>query len=123
MDGPRWGGNPQATVTVQVSGFSAASVLADTAVTPFLMVNVNRGLVERLAATAATSDGRPMVQTEGNQIRHNFSIHDPSGHEVAKIHEAWASVRVTYDLDLLGEVDPLCALIFAILIAREKETN
>jgi hypothetical protein len=110
-------------ITIQLSGYSASSTLADAAGNPLLLVNVNRGMVGGLTATAAAPDGRPMFQTQGNQIRHNFSVHDPTGREVAKIHEAWASVRDTYALDLLGNVDPLCALVFAILIDREKESK
>ena len=116
-------GNLRGQIAIQMSGYSAASTLADPAGVPLLMVNVNRGVVGGLTATAAYPDGRPMFETRGNLIRHNFSIHDPSGAEVAKIHEAWASVRDTYNLDLVGNVDPLCPLIFAILIDREKESK
>lgn len=117
------GGNPRGSITIQMSGYSAASTLSDATGVPLLNVTVSRGVVGKLTATASSPDGRPMFQTEGNQIRHNFSIHDPTGKEVAKIHEAWASVRDTYGLDLVGNADPLCALVFAILIDREKESN
>ncbi|MGP8072640.1 MAG: zinc-ribbon domain-containing protein [Thermoplasmata archaeon] len=111
----------RANITFQVSGYHATSTLADTAGSPILVVNVDRGLVGGLTATAVLPDGRPLFQTKGNLIHHNFSILDPSGRELAKIHEAWASVRDTYNLDLVAPVDPLGALIFAILIDREKE--
>jgi hypothetical protein len=113
-------GNARGTISIQVTGFHAISTLVDSAGVPLLTVNVERGLTGGLTATAAFPDGRPMFQVKGNTIRHNFSIHDPSGVEVAKIHEAWASVRDTYNLDIVGSVDPLFPLVFAILIDREK---
>lgn len=116
-------GNLRGHIAIQMSGYSAASTLSDPSGMPLLLVNVSRGVMGGLTATAAYPDGRPMFETRGNLIRHNFSIHDPSGAEVAKIHEAWASVRDTYNLDLVGNVDPLCPLIFAILIDREKESK
>ena len=64
-----------------------------------------------------------MFTTRGNLLRHNFSIHDPTGGEEAKVHEAWASVRDTFNLDLVGEIDPLCPIILAILIDREKTAS
>jgi hypothetical protein len=116
-------GSPRGRISIQVSRGNAVSTLADASGTPLLAINVDKGLVGGLAATAATGDGRPMFQARGNLIHHNFSIQDPAGQEVAKVHEAWASVRDTYNVDLVGNVDPLGPLIFAILIDREKETN
>lgn len=116
-------GNQAGGITIQVRGFNAVSTLADSTGAPVLSVNVDRGMVGGLTATAAFPDGHAMFQARGNLMRHNFSIHEPSGQEVAKIHEAWASVRDTYNLDLVGNVDPLSVLIFAILIDREKESN
>jgi len=114
-------GNLRGNIAFQISGYHATSTLTDAAGTPLLVVNVERGLVGGMTATAALPDGRPMFQTKGNLIHHNFSILDPAGREVAKIHEAWASVRDTYSLDLVAPVEPLAPLIFAILIDREKE--
>ena len=114
-------GNLRGNIAFQIAGYHAMSTLTDGAGTPLLVVNVERGLVGGLTATAALPDGRPMFQTKGNLIHHNFSILDPAGKELAKIHEAWASIRDTYSLDLVAPVDPLGALIFAILIDREKE--
>jgi uncharacterized protein YxjI len=112
--------NPQGAISIQVAGNAAVSTLTDSTGAPVLAVNVQRGMMGGLTATAAFPDGRTMFEARGNLLRHNFAIHDASGAAVAKIHEAWASVRDTYNLDLEGSVDPLCALIFAILIDREK---
>ncbi|MGA8709979.1 MAG: zinc-ribbon domain-containing protein [Thermoplasmata archaeon] len=114
-------GAVRGNITFQVSGYHAVSTLTDEAGAPVLVVNVNRGLVGGLTATADLPDGRPMFQTKGNLIRHNFSITDATGRELAKIHEAFVSIRDTYNLDLVAEVDPLGPLVFAILIDREKE--
>jgi uncharacterized protein YxjI len=116
-------GNISAHISIGVQGMHAVSALTDASGGPLLFVDVDRGFVGGLNATATYPDGRPMFQTKGNLIRHNFSIHGPTGEEVAKIHEDWASVRDTYSLDIVGNVDALYPLIFAILIDREKQTN
>ena len=113
-------GTPQGTITIQVAGNDAVSTLTDSSGAPVLAVNVQRSMMGGLTATAAFPDGRAMFEAKGNMHRHSFSLHDGSGAEVAKIHEAWASMRDTYNLDLQGSADPLCALVFAILIDREK---
>lgn len=116
---------PRGMITIQftsaIAGGNAVSTLSDVAGTPILAVNVQRGGLGGLHATAAFPDGRPMLEAKGNLIHHNFSMTDPAGAEMARIHEAFASVRDTYRLDVLGNVDPLCPLIFAMLIDREKE--
>jgi hypothetical protein len=116
-------GNARGTITIQLSGYTATSTLADVTGAPVLAIQVERGLAGGMTATAAYPDGHAMFQAKGNLIRHNFSILDPAGAEVAKIHEAWASVRDTYNLDLVGNADPLCTVIFAVMIDREKETR
>ncbi|HYA11037.1 MAG TPA: hypothetical protein VEH10_05150 [Thermoplasmata archaeon] len=113
-------GTAQGAITIQVHGLRALSTLVDGAGTPLLAVQVEKSLVGGLSATAAFPDGRAMFTAHGNLLRHNFSIRDPSGGEVAKIHEAWASVRDTYNLDVTGAVDPLFPIVFAILVDREK---
>jgi uncharacterized protein YxjI len=114
-------GGQRASITFQISGYHVVSTLTEASGTPLQVVTVDRGLVGGLTAMAALPDGRPLFQSKGNLIHHNFAILDATGREVAKIHEAWASVRDTYSLDLVAPVDPLGPLIFAILIDREKE--
>jgi uncharacterized protein YxjI len=87
---------------------------------PWVTVSLARGGFGGITATAVSPDGRPMMETKGNLMKHDFKIHDPSGAELAKVHEAWASVRDTYNIDLLGNIDPLYPLAFAILIDYEK---
>jgi uncharacterized protein YxjI len=114
-------GTHRGSVAFQISGYHSMATLTDPAGAPLLTVNVDRGMLGKLNATAGAPDGRPLFQVQGNLIHHNFAIVDAAGHEVAKIHEAWASVRDTYGLDLTQPVDPLGPLIFAIIIDREKE--
>jgi hypothetical protein len=116
-------GNPRGAIQITEHGNSAASTVVDAAGTPVLAVHIQRGMMGGLTAVAAFPDGRTMFETKGNMLRHTFEIHDPSGTEVAKVHEAFVSVRDTYNLDILGNVDPLCPLLFGILIDREKEEN
>ncbi|MCI4351942.1 MAG: hypothetical protein L3K14_00940 [Thermoplasmata archaeon] len=87
---------------------------------PWVMVTLNRGGFGGITATAVYPDGRPMMQTHGNLMRHDFRIRDPSGAELAKVHEAWAAVRDTYNIDIEGNIDPLYPLVFAVLIDYEK---
>jgi hypothetical protein len=116
------GGNLQGTISIQITGGSAVSTLTDAAGAPLLGINISRGIAS-MTATAAYPDGRPALEAKGHLISHNFSLHDPSGAEVAKIHEAWASVRDTYNLDVAPRSDPLAPLILAIMIDREKEAR
>jgi uncharacterized protein YxjI len=88
---------------------------------PWVMLTLHRGGFGGITATAVYPDGRPMMETKGNLMRHDFMVHDPSGAPLAKVHEAWASVRDTYNIDVLGNIDPLFPLAFSILIDYEKE--
>jgi hypothetical protein len=112
-------GNIHGALTLQLNGRTAMCTLADASGVPTLMVNVTHHPL-KIEANATSSDGRPMLEARGNLMHHNFSVHDATGAEVAKIHEAWASVRDTYNLDLVGSVDPLSAIVFAILIDHYK---
>jgi hypothetical protein len=114
-------GNPVAAITIQIHGMMAVSNLMDAQGASLLAARVERGVIGGLTATAAYPDGQAMFQTQGNLIRHTFTIHDPTGAEVAKIHEALMSLHDTYNLDMTGTMDPLGALVFAILIDREKQ--
>jgi uncharacterized protein YxjI len=115
-------GNPRGAIAVQLQGSVATSTLSDGAGTPIFSCQINRGFTG-MTATAVYPDGRPLLEAKGHLISHNFALHDASGAEVAKVHEAWASVRDTYNLDVSARVDPLAPLIFAILIDREKEAG
>jgi hypothetical protein len=113
-------GSVEGRVALQERGRVADSTVLDSNNAPVAVVNVDRGMAGGLTANAAYPDGRPMLSTKGNTLRHNFSIHGPSGDEVAKIHEAWMSVHDAYGLELVGSADPICVLAFAVLIDREK---
>jgi hypothetical protein len=113
-------GNVEGQVAIQERGRVALSTVIDSNSVPVVVVNVDRGMAGGLTANAAFPDGSPMLSTKGNTLRHNFSIHGPSGEELAKIHEAWVSVHDAYGLEMVGSADPLCVLAFAVLIDREK---
>ncbi len=124
-------GNARGLITIEVSeAVGEVSTLYDWTGAPLLAVtlaqNVRGGahiaiVTQGFTATATLPDGRGGLEAKGNLIRHNFSINNSRGEEVAKIHEAWASVRNTFNLDLVGDADPLFPLIFAILIDRGKQ--
>ena len=94
--------------------------LTDLGGRPWVTVTLDRGAFGGIKATAVYPDGRPMMETHGNLMRHDFLIKGPSGSELAKVHEAWAAVRDTYNVDIMGNIDPLYPLAFAILIDYEK---
>jgi uncharacterized protein YxjI len=107
----------------RLSGSKAVFTVIGPAETPLLSVSAELTGFGGLAATAAFPDGRPMFSARGNLMGHDFSLLDPSGGEVARIHRAWASLRDTYNLEVIGEVDPLAPLIFAILVERAEVAN
>jgi uncharacterized protein YxjI len=113
--GTRW-----AVLQKQGSGNHSTFTLYDNAQRPWLMIEIQRGLVGGIQATARAPTGQPMMATSGNLIRHNFVIRDPQGQELAKVHEQWIAVRDTYNVDLIGAIDPLFPLVYAIAIDYEK---
>jgi hypothetical protein len=112
-------GNVRGGLKLQIERGGSVTTLADASGTPQLVVNVTRGMTS-MTATATGPDGRPILEARGNLFHHTFSIHDSTGIEVAKIHEAFASLRDTYHLELMGNVDPVAAIVFAILIDHYK---
>ncbi len=113
-------GAEQGRILVREHGNSIVANLLDGSGQPVLAVRVDRGGMGGLDAKAVYPDGRTMFEARGNLLRHSFAIHDGTGAEVAKIHEAFVSVRDTFHLDVLGSIDPLYPLIFAVLIDGEK---
>lgn len=117
------GNAPRGSIVLRLAEYQAQSTVSDAAGTPVLSVTINIGLLNKLNATAVTPDGRPVLHVERNLIHHNFSALDAQGREAVKISEAFASFRDTYRVDLVAPVDPVTALLFAILIDREKLRN
>ncbi len=113
-------GATRGTIGVQVQGQTMVSTLMDPNQAPLEIIEIQRGMVGGLTARATFPDGREMFRAHGNTMHHNFEVKDPNGGAVAKIHEAWASVRDTYNVDVTGPIDPVCALVFAIMIEVEK---
>lgn len=95
--------------------------LADSFGQRLFVIMLKRGVMGGITASAVGPDGKPMLQTSGNLIRHNFMIKDPSGRDLAKVHEAWVAVRDTYNVDMVASIDPVYPLVFTILIDFEKE--
>ena len=108
--------------TIQKEGSANSSVftLVDRAGFSRVVITVQRSFMGGIQATAVSPDGRPMLQSEGNLLRHNFKIRDGVGNEVAKVHEKWVAIADTYNVDLFGNFDPLYPLLYAILIDYEK---
>ncbi len=94
--------------------------LSDSAGQRLFVVTLHRGAMGGITATALGSDGKPMLQTSGNLARHHFMIKDSTGSDLAKVHEAGVAVRDTYNVDMIGSIEPIYPLVFAILIDFEK---
>ncbi len=114
------GGNIRGTITLQQSGPRGRATVVDPTGAPVLAVQTHRSGFETLEASASAPDGRPTLEARGKLLHHEFGIFAPGGAEVAKVHEAWASVRDTYAVDLLGPTDPLAVLVLAVLIDHFK---
>jgi hypothetical protein len=117
------GSNVRGSISVQIRGNHAMSSLTDEAGNAVVFVDIEKSGFDKLTAHALYPDGRPMFEGRGTMFGHNFSIHAPTGEELAKTHEAWGSVHDTYVLEILGQVDHLSPLVFAILIDSEKELS
>jgi uncharacterized protein YxjI len=115
------GGSAVGAFTKQGSGNQSRFTLADAQGQPWVAITLNRGGFGGMTASAAYPDGRPMIEAKGNLIHHDFRIHDATGAEVAKVHEAWASVRDSYNVEVVGNIDPIFPLALAIVIDYEKE--
>lgn len=113
-------GVPQAKISVEAVKNSTVSTVREISGVPVFAVGVSSSLLGDVNVTAAFPDGRPMFQSRENLLRHDFTVQDPSGKDIAKIHEAWVSAHDTYDLELGGDVDPLGPLVLAIVIDRMK---
>jgi len=109
------------TIAKEGGGNSSTFTLTDAAGQRAATIHLQRSLVGGITATAVDGAGHPLLQTSGNLMRHNFMIKGASGHELAKVHEAWVAVRDTYNLDVMGDIDPVYPLVFAVMIDFEKE--
>lgn len=114
------GGVTLGTILKEGGANQSKFTLADSSGKPLFVIALQRGLMGGITATAASADGRPMLQTSGNLAGHNFMIMDAQGNDQAKVHEAWVAVRDTYNVDLSGTIDPVYPLVFTIMIDFEK---
>ena len=115
-DGTRWG-----QLAKTGGGNQSMFTLTDNAGQPWVIIQMERGLMGGVKATAVWPNGQPMMQTSGNLLRHNFMIRDGAGADLAKVHEQWVSIRDTYNVDIMGNIDPLFPLVYAVVIDYEKE--
>jgi len=114
-------GTVYGTVAKQGGANQSSFTLVDSGGQPHVVVNMERSVIGGIKAVAVDPNGQPMLSTSGNLMRHNFMIRDPQGHDLAKVHEAWVAVRDTYNVDMLGEMNPLYPLVFTIMLDFEKE--
>jgi hypothetical protein len=86
-------------------------------------VDIDHSGLDKLLARADSPTGRFLFQAVGTTFSHNFQLHSVEGKELAKVHEAWASVRDTFVVEITGPVDHLFPLLFAILLDDDKGRN
>lgn len=113
-------GQLRGTVAFEQRGRHGQATVSDAAGAPSFVVRVSPSGLTGLEAGVVRPDGRPLFEARGSLMHHNFSVHDAQGTEVAKVHEAWASVRDTFVVDLVGAADPLGVLMLAVVIDRLK---
>ncbi len=65
--------------------------------------------------------GQPLIRTQGNVIRRQYSMVDPSGNEIATVRHKIAAIRDVWKLDIKGGTNHLHAVIFASILDFEKE--
>lgn len=94
--------------------------LADQSGAAQVQIQLKRGLLNSIEASAMWPTGQPMLSTHGSLLRHNFMIKDAGGQDVARVHEDWVAVGDTYGIELTGPADPIYPLVFAIAIDYEK---
>jgi len=114
-----FGGNIRGSLALKSQQGRGAATLVDANGAVVLSVEVTPHL-GGISARAIDPAGQPILEARGNVFHLNFSLHDARGQEVAKIHEAAVSVRDTYRLDLVGNVDPVHAVVFSVLIDHFK---
>lgn len=113
-------GRTYGTVAKQGAANQSSFTLVDSQGRPYVVVNLERSVIGGIKAAAVDPNGQPMLSTSGNLLRHNFMIKDAQGRDQAKVHEAWVAVRDTYNVDMLGDMNPLYPLVFTIMLDFEK---
>ena len=113
-------GTTYGTVAKQGGANQSSFTLVDSQGKPYVVVNLQRSLMGGITAAAVDPNGQPVLSTSGNLMRHNFMIKDAQGRDQAKVHEAWVAIRDTYNVDMLGDMNPLYPLVFTIMLDFEK---
>jgi uncharacterized protein YxjI len=108
------------TLAKQGGANQSSFTLLDSQGKPCVVVNLERSMIGGIKAAAMDPNGQPMLSTGGNLLRHNFVIKDAQGRDQAKVHEAWVAIRDTYNVDMMGDMDPLYPLVFTIMLDFEK---
>ena len=112
-------GNLRGALSLEVRRGQGTATLTDAAGATLLSVEVTRHPTS-ITAQASDGAGQPLLAMRGELFHLHFSIEDALGREVARVREAIASVRDTYAVDLVGTVDPVHAVVFAILVDHYK---
>jgi len=112
-------GNLRGSLSLEVRRGQGTATLTDASGATVLTVAVTRHPTS-ITAEATDATGRPILEARGDVFRLHFSIHDVSGAEVARVHEAAVSLRDTYNLELVGNVDAVHAVVFTILTDHFK---
>jgi uncharacterized protein YxjI len=65
------------------------------------------------------SSGKEIARIKGNITKHNFTVHSPSGLEIAHVHKKWVSVRDSYAIEILTQ-DLTPYIVIAYVIAMDN---
>jgi uncharacterized protein YxjI len=97
--------------------------VVDAQSTKLLSVSALLKPLGKIEATATSPEGQVLFSAHGNLLRHDFSMRDPSGAEVARVHESWLALRDSYALELVGDVEPMAPILFAVLLDRAGQAE
>jgi uncharacterized protein YxjI len=65
------------------------------------------------------SSGKEIARIKGNITKHNFTVHSPSGLEIAHAHKKWISARNSYAIEILTH-DLTPYIVIAYVIAMDN---
>lgn len=110
-------------ITIRERGGQAVCSVVDAAGAAHVFVHIGHSGLDKLEARADSPTGQFLFQAMGTTFSHNFELHSSEGRELAKVHEAWASMRDTFVVEITGPVDHFFPIVFAILLDDDKGRN
>jgi hypothetical protein len=87
--------------------------LVDTNKVPLIRFKIRRGTIHADTLEASWYGGMPFLTTSTSEITENLDIKEVDGKIVAKVHTHQFAIHDTYEVTILGNVNPLIPLVIA----------